>query len=84
MDNRSRNHRKVVKLALRQAGVTETELGELKVKTTKAEARRRLLLSRSWVVSLDPSLLVHAEQDILDSMAARVRLDIDAEVMGSV
>jgi hypothetical protein len=70
MGKRSREVRKQVKKLLRHYGVVETELGELKVKMTKAEARRRLLraeLSRE-----------EAFQSIMETMSRQAMADICA------
>lgn len=90
MGKRAREHRKWVKAELRSlTGLRqyETELGELKVRMTKAEARRRLLFRYSVVYPTDAEMLEMAKDakyDVIRSMTDAVTLEIDAFVMGEI
>lgn len=64
MGKKSREKRKAVKSLLRGWNVSENELGELRFKMTKAEARRRLLARRQ------------AEDEILQTLCKQAMADL--------
>lgn len=74
MGKKHRFVRTETKRALKTLGVSTNEFGELEVKMTKAEARRRLLRR---VLFQD-----QMEQQIIAHMAEEVAKEIDQEIFG--
>jgi hypothetical protein len=98
MGQRHREKRKHVKAKLREIKGQlirlddhrkfENEFGELKVRMTKAEARRRLLFRRTVRIESAKELLAAygdmAEGDIIDAMSEEIKLDIDRQVLAEI
>lgn len=81
MGRKHRERRKRLKRVVREIpeGWREDELGQLKKKVSKAEARERLF--RSWTAHVH---LLQAEEEILNALAEQVKRDIDKEVLGKI
>jgi len=105
MGQRHREKRKLVKARLRQVQGQlirlddhrkfEDELGELKTRMTKAEARRRLLFRRTLRIESAAELLALmnefgepyseiAERDIINALSEEIKLDIDRQVFAEI
>lgn len=84
MGQRHREERKRVKRSFRQLGLAETEFGELRVRMTKAEVRRRVLRR----VEESRAMRLQMEREILELAARRATEDVqaamDAEVFGEL
>lgn len=72
MGNLARTRRAKVKAALRERGWYENELGELKKKMTKAEARKHLLFQRYFEYDIVDRMSKQAIQDIQEYEDRRI------------
>lgn len=77
MGKRARRTRAKVKSLLRAHGWKENELGELKKRMTKAEARMRLLRSLAYEKAIVDAMTEHARNEIMAIEDAAFTKSID-------
>jgi hypothetical protein len=89
MGNRARKERAKYKAFIRKNGLYENELGELKKRITKAEARRRLvdrfLFRRQYLSMMEADIMEaaiqKAHEEIIQIEDARILAELDARAM---